>query len=193
MARLREFDTEQAIKDAMETFWKQGYGATSMRDLSVATGVLSGSLHAAFGGKKQLFLAALDCYMQSGLSAISESLSRDGSVLDAIRQCLMAVAFEYVPDQRQKGCLIANSVAELIPHEPEVTARVRRMFRRMEDLFAGAISRAQSEGEIPRHHDAHTIARFIVTAIEGLRIYGKAQQPERSLVDIIDVIVDACR
>jgi TetR/AcrR family transcriptional regulator, transcriptional repressor for nem operon len=193
MARLREFDTEKAIRDAMESFWLQGYGATSMKDLSSATGVLSGSLHAAFGGKKQLFLMALDCYTQEGLTAMSETLSQDGSVLDGIRQCLMAVASEHAPENRQKGCLIANSVAELIPHDSDVTARVQRMFRRMEDLFAGAISRAQSEGEISRHHDAHTLARFIVTAIEGLRIYGKTQPADRSLADIINVIVAACR
>jgi TetR/AcrR family transcriptional regulator, transcriptional repressor for nem operon len=193
MARLREFDTEKAIKDAMESFWLQGYGATSMKDLSSATGVLSGSLHAAFGGKKQLFLAALDCYTQQGLAAISETLSQDGSVLEAIRQSLMAVASEHALEKRQKGCLIANSIAELIPHDAEVTVRVQRMFRRMEDLFAGAISRAQAEGEISRLHDAHTLARFIVTAIQGLRIYAKPQPADRSLADIIDVIIGACR
>jgi TetR/AcrR family transcriptional regulator, transcriptional repressor for nem operon len=193
MARLREFDTEKAIKDAMESFWVQGYGATSMKDLSSATGVLSGSLHAAFGGKRQLFLAALDCYTQQGLAAISETLSQEESVLDAIRLCLMPVAFEHAPEKRRKGCLIANSIAELIPHDSEVTARVQRMFRRMEDLFAGAIARAQSEGEISRHHDAHTLARFIVTAIQGLRVYGKPQPADRSLEDIINVIVNACR
>jgi TetR/AcrR family transcriptional regulator, transcriptional repressor for nem operon len=193
MARLREFDTEKVIADAMESFWVQGYGATSMKDLSSATGVLSGSLHAAFGGKKQLFLAALDCYTQQGLNAISERLSQDGSVLDAIRQCLMPVATEHALEKRQKGCLIANSIAELIPHDAEVTVKVQFMFRRMEDLFAGAIARAQSEGEISRNHDPYTLARFIVSAIQGLRIYGKPQPADRSLADIIDVIIAACR
>jgi TetR/AcrR family transcriptional regulator, transcriptional repressor for nem operon len=137
MARQREFDTEKAIQDAMESFWVHGYGATSMKDLSLATGVLSGSLHAAFGGKKQLFLAALDCYTQQGLTAIAETLSQDGSVLDAIRRCLLPVAGEHATEKRQKGCLMANSIAELIPHDAEVTARVQRMFRRMEDLLLG--------------------------------------------------------
>jgi hypothetical protein len=40
------------------------------------------------------------------------------------------------------------------------------------DLFAGALTRAQEEGEISKQQDVRSLARFIVTLIEGLRIYG---------------------
>jgi hypothetical protein len=40
--------------------------------------------------------------------------------------------FDTEKEKRQKGCIIANSIAELIPHDAEVTARVQRdwIFRR---------------------------------------------------------------
>jgi hypothetical protein len=34
--------------------------------------------------------------------------------------------FDTEKEKRQKGCIIANSIAELIPHDAEVTARVQR-------------------------------------------------------------------
>jgi len=89
MARHREFDTDQAIQEAVNTFWAQGYNATSMRGLATSTGVLTGSLHAAFGGKKELFLAALDRYIQDALIGISDCLGCSNSALDGIRQCLI--------------------------------------------------------------------------------------------------------
>lgn len=193
MARHREFDTDRAIQNAIDTFWTQGYKTTSMKDLATSTGVLSGSLHAAFGGKKALFLTALDQYIQDSLSGISECLGRSDSALDGVRQCLIYVASDYSIKDRTKGCLVANSAMELAPQDTEVTARVRMMFRRMEDLFAGSLSRAQEEGEISKQRDVRSLARFIVTSIEGLRVYGKVQPSDRNLGDIVDLVVAACR
>jgi TetR/AcrR family transcriptional regulator, transcriptional repressor for nem operon len=193
MARHREFDTDRTIQKAIDTFWSHGYSATSMKDLATSTGVLPGSLHAAFGGKKELFLAALDRYTQNSLMGISECLHRNDSVLDGIRQCLIYVASDHSIEDRARGCLIANAAAELTPSDPEVTARVRMMFQAMEDLFAESLICAQASGEISKLHDVRSLARLIVTAIEGLRIYGKVQPSDRSLADVVDAIVGICR
>ncbi|MEH1124034.1 helix-turn-helix domain-containing protein [Micromonospora sp. CPCC 206061] len=54
--RPRSFDDTQVIAHAKEIFWRRGYVGTSMRDLSDELGVLPSSLHAAFGGKRAIFL-----------------------------------------------------------------------------------------------------------------------------------------
>ncbi len=47
----------------MREFWEHGYRDTSVDDLVEATGVRPGSLYNAFpGGKRELFLRALDRY-----------------------------------------------------------------------------------------------------------------------------------
>ena len=58
MARPREFDSDQAMQDAMDAFWERGYNATSVNDLLSEMKLNRGSLYGAFGDKKQLFLAA---------------------------------------------------------------------------------------------------------------------------------------
>ena len=60
MARLQEFNTEEALRKAMNMFWQKGYEATSLADLLEAMGLSKSSLYAAFGGNRELFIAAFD-------------------------------------------------------------------------------------------------------------------------------------
>jgi TetR/AcrR family transcriptional regulator, transcriptional repressor for nem operon len=193
MTRPREFDEQTVIDEAMEAFWTRGFTLTGMRDISQATGVLPGSLHQAFGSKRRLFLIALDRYTGLAIDGIALLLARDGSILENVHATLTYVASDNQPDSRAKGCLMANTAAELTPQDQEITQKARSMFRQMEDLFAAALVRAQEAGEIRPHRDARELARFLVTTIEGLRIYGKTQPPDHSCADIIEIAVDACR
>jgi TetR/AcrR family transcriptional regulator, transcriptional repressor for nem operon len=34
MARVREFDTDQAVRQAMDLFWERGYEASTLQDLT---------------------------------------------------------------------------------------------------------------------------------------------------------------
>ena len=58
----------------MHLFWEQGYGKTSIGDLVDATGLQPGSLYAAFGNKKGLFLAVIEHYNQAFIAKISPRL-----------------------------------------------------------------------------------------------------------------------
>lgn len=49
----------------MLLFWRHGYEATSLSDLTAAMGVTPPSIYAAFGDKKQLFLEAVRRYLSS--------------------------------------------------------------------------------------------------------------------------------
>ena len=62
VARTKEFDPEAALRAALELFWERGYEATSMADLVGHMGVARASIYATFGGKRALYLKALDRY-----------------------------------------------------------------------------------------------------------------------------------
>ena len=46
---LREFDEDAVLEAATQFFWKNGYEATSMRDLADHTGMTTPSLYNALG------------------------------------------------------------------------------------------------------------------------------------------------
>jgi AcrR family transcriptional regulator len=52
MARPTEFDEGTVLDAAVLCFWKQGYEATSVRDLVAQTGITAASLYNAFGDER---------------------------------------------------------------------------------------------------------------------------------------------
>ena len=62
MARPREFDQEKVLDALRDVFWQHGYEGTSYADIMQATGLQKGSLYAAYGDKRALYLQALARY-----------------------------------------------------------------------------------------------------------------------------------
>lgn len=63
MGRPREFDLDQALDQALEVFWRNGYEGASVAELTQAMGISPPSLYAAFGNKEGLFRKVLDRYV----------------------------------------------------------------------------------------------------------------------------------
>ena len=185
--RPREFDLDEAVEDAINVFLARGYHGASVQDLTEGTGLARGSLYKAFHDKRSLFLAALDHYTAAALQRIADNLAQPGPARAAIRDTLMGYARRASAAQGQRGCLITASAMEMMPADAEVGALIDRMFRRMQDLFAAAVIRGQSSGEISRERDERAIARMLLCTIQGLRVLGKTGPSEQDMAELVDV------
>ena len=185
LGRPRQFDIEHAVIDAMNVFWTRGYHATSLTDLLEGTGLSKSSLYNVFGNKKSLFLRALDYYAEVGLEELGETLAAPGSVKEAIRSALTI----YVPLSAgitgQRGCMVVATAAEMLPHDPEVGARIKDTFRRIQALLASAVRRGQTKGEIALDQEAQDAARFLVCQIEGMRLLGKVGATSQEMAAVV--------
>ena len=74
MPRAVEFDNAKVLESAMDLFWKKGYHATSMQDLTEATGLNRSSLYNTFGCKMQLYRTALTQYQKQNGSVFQKAL-----------------------------------------------------------------------------------------------------------------------
>ena len=92
MARPREFDMNQALDAALNTFWTQGYEATSMTDLMEATGLHKGSLYKAFEDKHDLFMKSLTRYLDNAWTMSQATLTEAQKPLDGLRAWLGGAA-----------------------------------------------------------------------------------------------------
>ena len=84
MGRPREFDFNDTLERAMQTFWAKGYEATSLDDLCTATGLGRSSLYAAFGDKQGLYLSTLKHCETAAEGRMTASLSDSQSPLNGI-------------------------------------------------------------------------------------------------------------
>ena len=75
MPRPRKFVEEDVIAAAVAVFVSEGYGGTTIEGLLKATGLGKQSLYNSFGGKRQLFLRALDASTTDVVSRMKETLN----------------------------------------------------------------------------------------------------------------------
>jgi TetR/AcrR family transcriptional regulator, transcriptional repressor for nem operon len=170
MARPAQFKREVVLQKAMETFWNQGFYATSMADLVSATNLKPGSLYAAFESKEDLFNAALDYYGQLSVSKVETFLAESDSPLQGIRAYFRQLADEAANPKSKHSCFLVNTVLELSHHNKAVQKRVNGYLKAIEALFRGALKNAQTNGELSSDKDPDTLAAFLMSNIWGMRV-----------------------
>ncbi|MER5963942.1 TetR family transcriptional regulator [Streptomyces sp. NPDC002057] len=175
MARTKEFDPDAALQAALELFWARGYEATTMSDLVERLGVGRASIYATFGNKHDLYLKAMDRYLETRDPRTVEELSSAGPALPAVRALVRRFAAEASTDgERLNGCFVTNSAAELGPHDTAVARRVELSWELIETLLYGALTRARAGGELPADRDPRALARMLLVLLQGIRVVGKA-------------------
>lgn len=189
MARPREFEPDIALARAMQAFWVKGYQATSLDDLCAATGLSRSSLYAAFGGKRALLHRSLARYEQEAVARITAALAKPLPIRKAVAGFVGELIDRIVAGPGRAGCFIGNCAAELAGQDHATTARVRQSLARIEGVFCDALARAQARGEIAAAADVESLARFLVSGIQGLRLVGKVNPDRAALTDIAAVML----
>ena len=180
MARTKEFDPDTALQGALELFWRRGYEATSMADLVQHLGIGRASIYATFGSKHELYLKALDRYLQLRNPNPIELLSQPGPALPAVRALVQQYAEESACDEQRRGCLVVNAAVERLPGDSAVARRVESSWDTLEVALASALTRARAQGELADDCDPRVLARFLLVVLQGLRVLGKGHpDPER--------------
>lgn len=191
MPRTKEFDPDVAVALARDLFWRQGYEATSVDDLVDHLGIGRQSLYATFGSKKALYLKALDRYREVNAAGLIETLAQPGPVLPLLEGVLLSCVESAVEDPDRRGCFLVNAAMERIPGDHQTGDKVGATFDMIEEALAGAISRGQATGEIRSERPAGELASFMLAAIQGLRVVGKATPDRRRLASAVTVAISA--
>lgn len=189
MPRPVQFDREQALSDAMQLFWRQGYHKTSVRDLTEATRLQPGSLYGAFSNKRTLFLKSLDYYSEALQARVDEVLRSDEPPLERIHRFFERLLDQAACDPQGKGCLLVNTLLETPPEEQEITQTASRALAYVERTFAEVLKEAKQSGDLPPNSDPEAQAKLLMTGILGLRVYAKMQPSSGTLSCIAETLL----
>ena len=174
MSRVREFDPEKALADAMHVFWRCGYADTSMDDIVSETGVSRYGLYGTFGNKKDLLVAALGRYEKDMTELLWSDLRKPDAGREEIIGFWRSLRNHAEDEEFCNGCLIVNIAAEVAPHEPEIAAEVRRIDTEHAAVFAAAIRNGKNTGDIPPDVDADDSGLMLVSLMRGLALMVRA-------------------
>ena len=164
----RTFDEGDVIAAARDEFWDRGYAATSVDDLTAATGLGKGSLYGAFGDKYSLYLRALDDYITSSTDRVRASL-RDPelSAFDRIAGHIRGQVKAIAADKSRRGCLMAKSAAELGATDDAVEAKVAQAYAAWRDELAACINEAQRDGDVDAKRNPQALAGTLLAFMRG--------------------------
>jgi len=189
MGRPREFDFDDALERAIQTFWAKGYEATSIDDLCEATGLGRSSLYAAYGDKQAIYAQALERYEQNAVARIGATIANARSVREGIAAFVQRIIDDIVAGPGRRGCFIGNCAAQIVRGDRSHAARVRRSLERIETTFAEALAKARANGELSKTVNVAALARFLTAGIQGLRLVGKANPDRKALEDVAAVML----
>lgn len=181
MARPREFDERQVLEAAGNAFWRNGYEATSTRDLVKVTGLTQPSLYNAFGDKRGLFRRALEHYLENSLRermARAESSMTPGQ---AITGFLRETIERSVSDPQKRGCMLVNSALEVTPDDEEFREAIAAELAEMKAFFRRCMAAGHRSGEIPETVSADAAANMLLAVTLGMRVMARVT-PERAVL-----------
>ncbi len=187
MAGKKQFDMDTALDAAMVQFWRAGYAATSVDDLSRATGLNRSSIYSSLGDKDTLFLRCLDRYAarygekyDAALScAASEPLAAVRAFFDVT---LKRIADPDLPD----GCLIAQSAMAIPMLSPAVAAHTKESL----DFQRSRLRAALKAGRLP-DEDADAFAEHMAAVNQSLAVMSRAGASPAQLASVVGVTLDA--
>lgn len=152
----------------MELFWKKGYNGTSMQDLVDVTGLNRSSFYNSFGDKFSLFEEALKQYQKKQDELLRESFEGAKSPMQAIISLFKGISDD-IRSGNQKGCMLTSCTSEMI-QDPKIKDFLASNMERVVDTFSALIRQAQEKGEISHGKDSRTLALYLFSSLQGLRI-----------------------
>jgi TetR/AcrR family transcriptional regulator, copper-responsive repressor len=182
--RPRSFDRDDALKRAMQVFWRQGYETTSLGDLTEAMRINPPSLYAAFRSKERLFLEAVERYRAGPGGAAARIFSEEPTARGAIERLLKTAATELTRRSHPPGCMLVTSAMNCSRGSKHLQARLAELRAASEASIRMRISSGVRDGELPRGTDAAALARFYGTVLQGMSIQARDGATRKHLLAI---------
>lgn len=163
MARSVEFNEEEAIKKAMEVFWKKGYKGASMRDLKGAMRISSSSLYNTIGDKRELFVKCIRNYTTTSIE--------DTLIYTKMKSPLKAIT-KFVNDSvdvifTDKSCMAVKTTFEIASTDTDVKTMLKESSIYSEKFLTDLIQKAIDQQEISADVNAEASALVIINAFTG--------------------------
>jgi AcrR family transcriptional regulator len=185
--RPRAFEPETALVQAMDVFWGHGFAATSLDDVSAATGLNRPSLYGAFGDKRALYLKAYGQYRRHVNDSFAPLFAAKRPLKPKLRRILTAALDLYLSGENgPRGCFTVLSAASDAIADPDLQSLVVEAIDNTDRAFGRTFAEARAAGELPASADPRRLARMATATIHTLSIRARARIPRAQILPIID-------
>ncbi|MCA1495782.1 MULTISPECIES: TetR/AcrR family transcriptional regulator [unclassified Bradyrhizobium] len=189
--RPRAYEPDVALGKALDLFRKQGFAATSLDDLSAATGMNRPSLYGAFGDKRELYIKSYQRYRDEAGAAMVAIFREEMPLRQRLERIYAAALDIYLSgDTGPRGCFTVVTAASEAVGDPEIRAMVLDGLTGLDKAFASCFRRAKEKGELPESADPFALAQIASATIHTIAIRSRARVPRKELEAIVKGAID---
>ena len=184
MSRGKSFSPAATLQQVADVFVERGYDGTSLAQLEAASGLGKQSLYNAFGDKKAMYLAAVECAAArwAGMRALMQS-APDGR--QALQRFFDALAQDCASGNAQRySCIVSAGLLEDIDDQ-DIQQRLLSKWQDTHALLKSAVARGQADGSVASSSRAQDLADHLMTAMSGLRVMARTQPGAARLKRVI--------
>lgn len=189
--RPRAYEPEVALGKALDLFREGGFAATSLDDLSAATGMNRPSLYGAFGDKRELYLKSYQRYRDEARARTAEIFRSDMPIRTRLERIYAAALDIYLSgDHGPRGCFTVMTAGSEAIADPDIRAMVQDALSELDKAFAQAFRRAKEKGELPDRADPVVLAQLASATIHSIAVRARAHAPRKELEAIVAGAID---
>src|SRR6195256_5579340 len=189
--RPRAYQPEVALGKALDLFRKDGFAATSLDDLSAATGMNRPSLYGAFGDKRELYIKSYARYRADARAAMADIFRTELPIKKRLAR-IFAVALDiYLSgDAGPRGCFTVMTAASEAVADPAIRAMVLEGLSELDKAFGASSPRAKQKGKLPPSADHAALAQLASATLHTIAIRARARVPRKELEAIVNGAIE---
>ncbi|MBR0685841.1 TetR/AcrR family transcriptional regulator [Bradyrhizobium manausense] len=189
--RPRTYEPDVALGKALDLFRRQGFAATSLDDLSEATGMNRPSLYGAFGDKRELYIKSYQRYREDARASMVEIFREEMPLRQRLERIYAAALNIYLSGETgPRGCFTVVTAASEAVGDPEIRAMVLEGLAELDKAFANCFRRAKEKGELPAGADPAALAQLASATVHTIAIRSRARVPRKELEGIVKGAID---
>jgi len=189
--RPRAYEPDVALGKALDLFRRQGFAATSLDDLSEATGMNRPSLYGAFGDKRELYIKSYQRYREDARASMTAIFREEMPLRQRLERIFASALNIYLSgDTGPRGCFTVVTAASEAVGDPEIRAMVLDGLTELDKAFANCFRRAKEKGELPESADPAVLAQIASATVHTVAIRSRARVPRKELEAIVSGAID---
>ncbi|WP_299902159.1 TetR/AcrR family transcriptional regulator [uncultured Aquimarina sp.] len=183
-----EKTTEFIIETVAPIFNKNGYAATSLSDITKATGLTKGAIYGNFKNKEELAVAAFTMTVKSMLRRIKEHQSLSNSPIQKLFLISNFYRNYYNFSQELGGCPVLNMGVDAKHQNSGLFNYVQYTINKIQNNLALLIDQGKELQEIKPNIDSQLYAKRLYTMIIGAIFMTHTMEDNSYLLQTMDQI-----
>jgi len=188
--RPKQFDTDEALENAIQVFWRKGLSATSLDDLASAMNMNRPSIYNAFGDKRSLYQKALAKFVEQLGVGLDKTLFVEPDLKTAMKLFYHGALEVYFGHPEPLGCFVTcTAPAEAMIH-PEIKTDLNLIIKQIDAVIEKRLKEAQARGDLAQDKDIKQLARLLHATLQSLAIRARAGESRATLKKMYSGVVD---